>query len=332
MFHLRFLMLVPGLALVAATPMRTLSCRQPRRKAVAGRSAVRTINRAGVGPRGSGAWQRAQDVLSAASQAQRRRTMNFHGVSHMMKTLTAAVALTAGLAAPALAFDVTAMSDAEREAFRAEVRAYLLENPDVIFDAVDVAEQRQAEQMAAGDEQLVTDNAGAIFDDGYSWVGGNPDADITVVEFMDYRCGYCRKAHDEVAELIEGDGNVRLIVKEFPILGEASMISTRFALAVRMVAGDDAYEAARDALIALTSEMSEPVLRRLADSLDLDADAVLAAMDDPEITRQIESTRALAQTLAINGTPTFVMGTQLVRGYVPLDTMQQIVEEERSEG
>ena len=206
----------------------------------------------------------------------------------MMKTLTAAVALSAGLAAPALAFDVTAMSDAEREAFRAEVRAYLLENPQVIFDAVDVAEQRQAEQMAAGDEQLVTDNAGAIFDDGYSWVGGNPDGDITVVEFMDYRCGYCRKAHDEVAELIEGDGNVRLIVKEFPILGEASVISTRFALAVRMVAGDDAYEAARDALIALTSDMSEPVLRRLANSLDLDADAVLAAMDDPGITSQIE--------------------------------------------
>ncbi|MGY9046624.1 hypothetical protein P775_08635 [Puniceibacterium antarcticum] len=250
----------------------------------------------------------------------------------MIKTLTAAAALAVGLSAPASAFDVSAMSDAEREAFRAEVRAYLLDNPEVIFEAVDVAEKRKAEAEAAGDDQLLTDNATQIFEDGYSWVGGNPDGDITVVEFMDYRCGYCRKAHDEVAELISSDGNIKFIVKEFPILGEASMISTRFALAVRLVAGDEAYKSAYDTLITMTSDMSEPVLRRLADTLGLDADAVLARMDDPEIERQISETRALAQNLKINGTPTFVMGTELVRGYVPLDTMEQIVAKERSEG
>ncbi len=250
----------------------------------------------------------------------------------MIKTLTAAAALAIGISAPAFAFDVSAMSDAEREAFRAEVRAYLLDNPEIIFEAVDIAEKRQAEQQAAGDEQLLADNTQAIFDDGMSWVGGNPDGDITVVEFMDYRCGYCRKAHDEVAELVESDGNIRYIVKEFPILGEASTISTRFALAARLVGGDEAYKAAHDALITMTSDMSEPVLRRLAESLDLDADAVLAQMDDPEVARQIAETRALAQTLKINGTPTFVMGTELVRGYVPLDTMEQIVADVRKEG
>ncbi|WP_146589886.1 DsbA family protein [Puniceibacterium confluentis] len=250
----------------------------------------------------------------------------------MKKTLTAAAALAIGLAAPVWAFDVSAMSDAEREAFRAEVRAYLLDNPEVIFEAVEVAEQRQAAEIAAGDDQLLAANAKAIFDDGISWVGGNPDGDITVVEFMDYRCGYCRKAHDEVAELIESDGNIRFVVKEFPILGEASTLSTRFALAARLVAGDDAYKSAYDALITMTSDMSEPVLRRLAETLGLDADAVLARMDDPAIDRQINETRALAQTLKINGTPTFVMGNELVRGYVPLDSMVQIVAQERAEG
>lgn len=250
----------------------------------------------------------------------------------MIKTLTAAAALATCLSAPSWAFDVAAMTDNEREAFRAEIRAYLLENPEVIFEAVEVAEQRKAEAQAAGDDQLLADNAAAIFDDGFSWVGGNPDGDITVVEFMDYRCGYCRKAHDEVAELVGQDGNIRFIVKEFPILGEASLISTRFALAVLLVAGDAEYKRAYDALITMTSDMSEPVLRRLADTLGVDADAVIARMDDPEIDRRISETRALAQSLNINGTPTFVMGTELVRGYVPLDTMEQIIANERADG
>lgn len=248
----------------------------------------------------------------------------------MTRSLTAAVLAASLAAGPALSFDISAMTEAEREAFGQEVRDYLMENPQVILDAVTALEEQQADQQAAADEALVADNADAIFDDGYSWVGGNPDGDITVVEFLDYRCGYCRRAAEEVEQLIASDGNIRFIVKEFPILGEASVISSRFALAVREVAGDDAYKAAHDALIALNSDISEPVMRRLAESLGVDADAVLAEMDSDEITQVITDTRALAQKLNINGTPTFVMGEELVRGYVPLDAMQQIVAQERS--
>ena len=159
-----------------------------------------------------------------------------------MKRLTAATALALALTltAPAHAFDLSQMSDAEREAFRAEIRAYLLENPEVIMEAVAVLEQRDAEKQAQADVDLIAANANALFNDPSSWIGGNPDGDITMVEFVDYRCGYCRKAHDEVAELISSDGNIRFIVKEFPILGEASLTSSRFALAVRQIAGDDA--------------------------------------------------------------------------------------------
>jgi protein-disulfide isomerase len=209
------------------------------------------------------------------------------------------------------------------------VREYLLENPEVIMEAVQVLEARQAQAQAQGDLDLVAANTDALFNDGYSWVGGNPDGDVTIVEFFDYRCGFCRRAHPEVKQLLEIDGNIRYIAKEFPILGENSMISSRFAIAVRKVAGDDAYAAANEALIALNSDMDEPVLRRLATSLDLDADAVLDAMDDEDITRQIAETRALAQSLQINGTPSFVMGTQMIRGYLPLDAMQEVIAEER---
>lgn len=230
------------------------------------------------------------------------------------------------------AFDPAAMSDSQREAFGEAVRDYLLSNPQIIMEAVAVLEQRESNMQAQTDEALVSNNADAIFDDGYSWVGGNPDGDITVVEFMDYRCSYCRRAAPEVAQLMESDGDIRLILKEFPILGEASMISSRFAIATQIVAGDDAYKAVHDALMALEGEPTDAVLARLANTFGLDSEAIMAEMDSDEVTRRIAETRALAQALQINGTPTFVFGDQLVRGFAPLDVMQQIVADERAEG
>lgn len=252
----------------------------------------------------------------------------------MLKNRLASTFLTLTLASGVHAadLDLENMSDADRTAFGEQVRAYLLENPQVIMDAVQVLEERQAAEQARGDIALIEQHSEAIFNDGYSWVGGNPDGDVTIVEFFDYRCGYCRRAHPEVTQLLELDGNIRYVAKEFPILGENSLVSSRFALAVREVAGDAAYKAASDALIALNADMDEPVLRRLADTLELDADAVIAAMDSDAVTTQLAQTRELAQTLQITGTPSFVMGDQLIRGYVPLDAMLQIVDEARSEG
>jgi protein-disulfide isomerase len=246
--------------------------------------------------------------------------------------LAVALSLLPALPAVAQDFDFSDMSPAERAAFGEAVRTYLMENPQVIMEAVAVLESREAEAQARADAQLVRDNLDALVADGYSWVGGNPDGDVTVVEFVDYRCGFCRRAAPEVMELVESDGNIRLVMKEFPILGEASLTSSRFAVATLIVAGDDAYKAVHDALIALEGEPSPPVLRRLAESLGIDADAVMAEMESDEVTRRLRETRALAQRLDINGTPTFVFGDQLVRGYAPLDAMRQIVDGLRSEG
>ncbi|MGI3167820.1 DsbA family protein [Pseudooceanicola sp. C21-150M6] len=242
----------------------------------------------------------------------------------------APLALAAGLfALPALAFDVSAMSDAEREAFHTEVRAYLMEHPEVIMEAIQVLEERNQQQQVAADDSLVRQYADAIFDDGFSWVGGNPEGDVTVVEFLDYRCGYCRKAFEEVKKLVEADGNIRFIVKEFPILGQASLDSSRFAVAARQASGDAVYEQLHDALMAYKGATDLPALTRLAEDLDIDPAPILAQLDAPEVDAEIRKTHELAKKLKVNGTPTFVFDTQMVRGYVPLDVMEQIVSEER---
>jgi protein-disulfide isomerase len=245
----------------------------------------------------------------------------------MFRPLIAA-ALCAAFALPAAA----EMTEEERAAFRAEVRAYLLENPEVLTEAIAVLEERQAAAEAENDKALVTDNAAAIFEDGHSWVGGNPDGDVVMVEFIDYRCGYCRKAWSETEELVASDGNIRRIIKEFPILGPGSELSSRFAVAVLQLHGADAYKQAHDALISLRAEATDESLARLAGELGLDAAPIAARMTAPEVTAVLQDNRALADALGISGTPTFVVGRTMVRGYVPLDGMQGIVAEARAGG
>tara|TARA_R110002072_G_scaffold54333_6_gene142631 strand:+ start:5398 stop:6216 length:819 start_codon:yes stop_codon:yes gene_type:complete len=240
-----------------------------------------------------------------------------------------ATALTAALALPASAMDLTELTDAERAQFRAEVRAYLMDNPQVIMEAVELLQSREAEQQAQADLSLVSDNAAAIFDDGYSWVGGNPEGDIVLVEFLDYRCSYCKKAHSEVAKLLETDGNIKMIVKEFPILGEQSVLASRFAVATKQIAGGDSYRALNNALMAFNGDVTLPALRRLGLTFELDVDAIEARMNSDEVTREIAETRALAQKLNISGTPTFVLHDELLRGYLPYDQMQAVVDEKR---
>ncbi|WP_372603632.1 DsbA family protein [Actibacterium sp.] len=249
----------------------------------------------------------------------------------MTRLILASVLAVLTLAAPAVATDLSNMTDTERDAFRAEVRAYLLDNPEVLNEAQLVLEQRRERQQAAFDAALIGTNAKDIFNDGYSWSGGNPKGDITLVEFMDYRCSYCRKAYDEVNALIETDGNIRFVVKEFPILGEESELASRFAIATLQVAGDEAYAKVHDALMTYRGKFSIKSLTSLADKHDLDSDAIVARMTAPEVNDVIGANYALAQRLAIGGTPTFVMDDRMLRGYAPLADMQQMVSEVRAD-
>lgn len=245
----------------------------------------------------------------------------------MRRTAFALVACLMGSAA--LAGGLGEMTEAERIAFRDEVKAYLLENPEVLVEAMDVLQARQDAAAANRDLEMLAANKDKIFHDGVSWVGGNPDGDITVVEFVDYRCGYCRKAHDEVAELVKSDGNIRFVLKEFPILGEDSITSSKFAISVLQLHGAEPYKQVHDALIALRGSPDADTLARLATDLGLDPAPILARMDAPEVAAVIEANHALGTTMEVSGTPTFVVDQTMVRGYVPLEGMRQIVAGQR---
>lgn len=226
---------------------------------------------------------------------------------------------------PATTTSFAALNDGERQAFRDQVRAYLMDSPEVLLEAIAVLEQRQPQDQSASDSDLILSNVNDLFSDGYSFVGGNPDGDITMVEFLDYRCTFCRRAHPEVAELIATDGNIRYIIKEFPILGDQSVLASRFAMSVLNNAGPEFYAELHGTLMTFRGSFTLAALERLSDEMGLDTALIMAGMDAEPITTMINRNRALAQRMQITGTPGFIMGDQVIRGYVPLGDMQQIV-------
>ena len=235
---------------------------------------------------------------------------------------------------PALPAEGAAQSspftDAEREALHAEIRSYLLANPGLLMEMLQLLEQQKQATEALSDRELVARTRDAIFDDGFSFVGGNPEGSLTVVEFLDYQCGYCRKAQPEVTELLADDGDIRLIVKEMPILGPGSDLAAKAAVATLIAEGPDAYARLHDRLMRTTGQIDDALLDKVLVETGLDPAAIRVAMEDPEVGRRISETRALAETLGIAGTPTFLFGDRMVRGYVPLDAMTALVGEARA--
>ena len=218
----------------------------------------------------------------------------------------------------------------ESEALGVEIRRYILDNPEVIIEAMRVLEDRRRLADEDRRRQIMASLGEEIRNDGYSFVGGNPAGDVTVVEFSDYRCGFCKRAHPHVKMLLESDPNIRFVVKEFPILGPDSVTAAKAALASLTLDDGEHYQALNDALMTHGGPMNKPAVLRIAERVGLDADDLEEAMEAPELQEQIDRTIVLAQQLGISGTPSFVIGDQIVPGFVEAPQMRQIVAEQRA--
>ena len=224
----------------------------------------------------------------------------------------------------------TTLDALDRETLHAEIRGYILGNPDIIMEAVALLENRRVADAAAAERQMLRELQAEIWDDGFSWVGGNPDGDITLVEFLDYQCGFCKRAHDGVMGMVADDGNIRLIVKEYPILGPVSESASRATLAVLADQGDALYEAFGDALMRFPGRLDDVQIDRIAERSGVDVVAMRARMDDRDISEQIARNRELARRLEITGTPTFILDETFIRGFLPREEMEEAVRLARS--
>lgn len=200
------------------------------------------------------------------------------------------------------------------------------ENPGIVMEAVAILEKQQAAAADVARADVLSNQRNLLELDPNAPVLGNPDGDVTVVEFFDYNCPYCRRAMDEVQGLLEDDSNVRLVYREWPILGEGSVFAAKAALAARE---QGKYEAFHWALMGMNGRAEEASIMRVAAEVGLDTDQLRQDMQSPEIEEHITTSMSLAQSLGFNGTPSFVIGDELVSGLVEQARLVEIVETAR---
>ena len=202
-------------------------------------------------------------------------------------------------------------SDGQRKAIEAIIKDYLLANPEVMLEVNNVLEAKmdkiQSERMAVA----VKENADDLFRPSTSPIAGNAKGDVTMIEFFDYNCGYCKKAFGDVAQAIEKDKQVKLVLKEFPILSKGSEEAARVALAAKL---QGKYWEFHRAMLEAQGQANEASALKVAEKLGLDMTKLKKDMASPEIKKEIDDTRKLATKMGIQGTPHFIVGDRIIPG------------------
>jgi len=213
------------------------------------------------------------------------------------------------------------MSPADRKATEALVRAYILENPEIITDAVAILQQREVTQrLSAVGNDIAKPFPGAE--------AGNPKGDVTIVEFTDYNCGFCRASVPDVQRLLKSDGNIRLVYRELPILSQSSRDAALWALAA---ARQGKHKAFHDALFA-GGRADAANIAAAARTAGLDVAAAQTFAASPQANQEIERNLAFMQQIGFNGTPTFIIGDQILEGALGYDALKNAVEKARQKG
>jgi protein-disulfide isomerase len=235
-------------------------------------------------------------------------------------SLAAAILLAAAPLMPALADPPqAALTVPQKAEIDQMIHDYLMNHPDVLAQAIAHAEDDAKATDAAAQSKLIAAHKEDLERDPASPVLGDPNGDVTLVEFFDYRCPYCRASAPSVRALLKSDPRLRLVLKEFPILGADSVYASRVALVAQR---HGKYQAFFDAMWAAKDKPGQDAVLRIAKSVGLDPDSVKKEMESPEIDQMLKRNFDLAQTLKFDGTPTFVIGTTAFPGATSIDDLR----------
>jgi protein-disulfide isomerase len=223
---------------------------------------------------------------------------------------------------------ITEFSGKQQLEIEAMIKDYQMTHPDVIRDAMDELQRRQEAEAAAAQISAIEDNKDALFSSRRQVVLGNPNGDVTLVEFFDYNCTYCKRAHADMVKLIENDKNVKIVLKEFPVLGEGSVEAAQVAAAVNVLAPEK-YGEFHDKLINERGQVNGARALAVATEIGLDKEAVKKEMTSDEVRATLQEAFDLGNKLSLSGTPSYVTPKEVVIGAVGYETLKQKLEEAR---
>ncbi|WP_454917473.1 DsbA family protein [Xanthobacter sediminis] len=245
---------------------------------------------------------------------------------HGLRAGLVSLALAAALASsPASAF-----TDEEKKELGPVIRDYLLQNPEVLQEAIAVLETRQSAAEATSRNKALSSVKPLLNDSPRGVVVGNPKGDVTLVEFFDYNCGYCKKALSDLQGLIKEDPNLRVVLREFPVLGPGSVEAAQVAVAVRMVAPEK-YLAFHQALLGGRGQADRAKALAAAKEVGIDPALIQKQASSPELNATLDESMKIAEALSLNGTPSYVVGDQVVVGAVGFDKLKAAIAESRAQ-
>lgn len=251
------------------------------------------------------------------------------GISRRWVALAAALTIAAGALGAGAARAEHDAATAKQGRLEETIHKYLLEHPDVVLEVLNILQTRRDSAQTERAKATIAAHYEALVNDPTSPVAGNPEGDVTLVEFFDYQCTYCKQAIGSVMAVLEDDPGLRVVYKEFPILGPASVIAARAALASRKQ-DPGKYLAFHKALMASRGRLSESKVMAIAAEAGFDVARLKSDMALPEIQQTIDRNLALAEALGIRGTPSFVIGDELVPGLISLDAMKKYIAKARA--
>ena len=210
----------------------------------------------------------------------------------------------------------------DRQIIEQMIEQYIRSHPEVLEQSLQALEAKRQEEEKQRAKTAIVTKQNDLLHDPSSPVSGNPSGDVTLIEFFDYRCGYCKRAASAVTQLQKDDPRVRVVYKDFPILGETSELAAKAAMASK---SQGKHQAFHEALLGSKGEMTKDSILSIAGEVGLDPKRLEADMANPEWQTAIDRNRALAKELGISGTPGFIVGTELQPGALDLNGLKELV-------
>jgi protein-disulfide isomerase len=244
-----------------------------------------------------------------------------------LAAMAAVAALVIAMPAVQAQQSTPAVDPVQKEAIEQVVRDYIRAHPEVIVQALDDYQAKKDADERAAQGQSLSSKAEQIFRSPSSPVIGNPKGDVTLVEFFDYQCGYCKRSQPDLERLMKADSGLRVVLKEFPILGPASVTAARASLAAQK---QDKYLDFHNKLMGFKGQLTDDVVYSVAGQVGLDLDKLKKDMNDPSVVAELRDNMDLAQTLGVQGTPAFVINDQIIPGAVGFDALKSQIDKDRA--
>ena len=233
-----------------------------------------------------------------------------------------------------LSLNVYAIASEQNNTISAEltnnkIREFILNNPEIILESLKRYEEKINSVTKLSEQEVIRNELLRSKENRHDFVGGNQTGSITLIEFVDYRCGYCRRAYKEVRALLNKNIEIKFIVKEFPILGEQSLLAAKAGIAILKHQGNKIYEKFSKKIINYDGVITTQSISKIIEIVGGDPDDLQNEMESDHVYEVLNSNFQLAKKLKITGTPTFIIGTEIIRGYKNVNTLQEIINREK---